>query len=280
MEFDHEKNTTRFIYIFKNTQHFFFLEGNTKQLNTIIWYRTKFSYKISCSLKLQFYSMKNEQVKQMWTWASNSIRGAGPRSFYLYISLVTVVMVTKLVQIATVYLLVQFSDPFLRAPSSLYTTFLLHLHRTRASRIWCCWSFHINLLPKLLGSSCESEKPLLRYHFHINAVRVLVVEHLMWRQQLFLELLYCHAPVCLLSVPIFSLGCFGRLSLSVNQFSSTSAFASRGQRCPRHGFLDCNDLPLSSSYTIMDLGLGPQAQYERWMYVTGPYVSTLYILKI
>ena len=46
---------------------------------------------------------------------------------------------------------------------------------------------HINLLPKLLGSSRESEKPLLRYHFHINVAKMLVVEHLMWRQQLFLE---------------------------------------------------------------------------------------------
>ena len=65
---------------------------------------------------------------------------------------------------------------------------------------------HINLSPKLLGSSCESEKPLLRYHFHINAVGVLVVEHLMWRQQLFLELLYRHAPVCSFVVLIFFFG--------------------------------------------------------------------------
>ena len=65
---------------------------------------------------------------------------------------------------------------------------------------------HINLPPKLLGSNCESEKPLLRYHFHINVARVLVVEHLIWRQQLFLELLYYHAPVCLLAVLIFFLG--------------------------------------------------------------------------
>ena len=65
---------------------------------------------------------------------------------------------------------------------------------------------HINLLPKFLDSSCESKKPLLRYHFHINAFRVLVVEHLMWKQQLFLELLYRHALVCLLAVLIFFLG--------------------------------------------------------------------------
>ena len=67
---------------------------------------------------------------------------------------------------------------------------------------------HLNLLPKLLGSSSESEKPLHRYHFYINAVRVLVVEHLMERQQLFLELLYRHALVCLPAVLIFF---FGRL---------------------------------------------------------------------
>ena len=62
---------------------------------------------------------------------------------------------------------------------------------------------HINLLPKLLGNSCESEKSLLRYYFHINAVKVLVVEYLMWRQQFFLELFYRHAPVCLFVVLIF-----------------------------------------------------------------------------
>ena len=66
--------------------------------------------------------------------------------------------------------------------------------------------FHINLPPKLVGSSCESKKSLLMYHFHINVARVLVVEHLMWRQQFFLEFLYRHATVCLLAVLIFFLG--------------------------------------------------------------------------
>ena len=65
--------------------------------------------------------------------------------------------------------------------------------------------FHINLPPKLVGSSCESEKPLLMYHFHINVAKVLVVEHLMWRQQFFLEFLYRHAPVCILTALIFFL---------------------------------------------------------------------------
>ena len=64
---------------------------------------------------------------------------------------------------------------------------------------------HVNLPPKLLGSSCESEKSLLKHHFHINAAKVLIVEHLMWRQQLFLELLYRHALVCLFAVLIFFL---------------------------------------------------------------------------
>ena len=74
--------------------------------------------------------------------------------------------------------------------------------QVRSAVIGLC---HVNLLPKLLGSSCESEKPLLRYHFHVNAARVLVVEHLIWRQQLFLELLYRHTPMYLLAVLIFFL---------------------------------------------------------------------------
>ena len=38
-----------------------------------------------------------------------------------------------------------------------------------------------------------------------------------------------------------SLKCFGRLSLTVNHCSSTSALASRAQSCPRHSFLGCHD---------------------------------------
>ena len=50
-------------------------------------------------------------------------------------------------------------------------------------------------------------------------------------------------PPCssVLAVFIFSLEFFGRLSLPVNHFSFTSALASRGQGCPRHGFLGCHD---------------------------------------
>ena len=91
-------------------------------------------------------------------------------------------------------------------PYVLLSSFISTTHvQVRFAVVGLC---HINLLSKLLGSSCESEKPLLRYHFHINAARMLVVKHLMWRQQLFMELLYRHAPVCLLTVLIFF---FGRL---------------------------------------------------------------------
>ena len=89
-------------------------------------------------------------------------------------------------------------------PYVLLSSFIstIHVH-VRSVVVGLC---HINLLSKLLGSSYEYEKPLLRYHFHINAARVLVVEHLTWRQQFFLELLYRHAPVCLLAVFIFFFG--------------------------------------------------------------------------
>ena len=112
------------------------------------------------------------------------------------------------------------SDPLfsnLLLPYVLLSSFISTIHvQVRFAVVGLC---HINLLPKLLGSSCESEKPLLRYHFHINAARVLVVKHLMWRQQLFLELLYRHAPVCLFTVLIFF---FGRLWKIV--FASKSLF--------------------------------------------------------
>ena len=99
------------------------------------------------------------------------------------------------------------SDPFfseLLLPYVLLSFFISTIHvQVRFAIVGLC---HINLLPKLLGSSYESEKPLLKYHFHINTARVLIVEHLMWRQQLFLELLYRYALVCLLAILIFFFG--------------------------------------------------------------------------
>ena len=47
---------------------------------------------------------------------------------------------------------------------------------------------------------------MLRSLLQINAARVLAVMHLMWRQQLFLELLYRHAPVFLPVALIFFFG--------------------------------------------------------------------------
>ena len=88
-------------------------------------------------------------------------------------------MVTKLAQIATVFSLIKslirFSELLL--PYILLSSFISTIHvQVRSVIVGLC---HINLPRKLLGSSCESEKSLLRYHFHINAARVLVVEHLM-----------------------------------------------------------------------------------------------------
>ena len=69
---------------------------------------------------------------------------------------------------------------------------------------------------------------------------MLVVEHLIWRQQLFLELLYRYTPVCLLVVLIFFLGVLWKIV-----FDGKSLFfylnQSQGQGCPRHWFLGCHD---------------------------------------
>ena len=55
-----------------------------------------------------------------------------------------------------------------------------------------------------------------------------------------IALLPCSSVLSCCTYP-FSLECFGRLSLLVNHFSSTSALASQGQSCPRYGFLGCHD---------------------------------------
>ena len=111
-------------------------------------------------------------------------------------------MVTKLAHIATVFSLIKSPIHFseLLLPYILLSSISTIHVQVRFIVVGLC---HINLPPKLLGSSCVSEKSLLKHHFHINAVRVLVVEHLMWRQQLFLEFLYRHAPLCSFVVLIF-----------------------------------------------------------------------------
>ena len=112
-------------------------------------------------------------------------------------------MVTKLAKIATVFSLIKspmyFSELLL--PYILLSSFIFTIHvQVKSVDVGLC---HINLPQKLLSSSCESEKSLLRHHFNINEARVLVVEHLIWRQQLFLKLLYCHALVCSFAVLVF-----------------------------------------------------------------------------
>ena len=112
-------------------------------------------------------------------------------------------MVTMLAQIATVFSLIKSPIHFLELllPYILLSSFISTIHvQVRSVVVGLC---HINLPPKILVSSCEFEKSLFRHHFHINAAKVLVVEHLMWRQQLFLELLYRHAPVCSFAVLVF-----------------------------------------------------------------------------
>ena len=56
---------------------------------------------------------------------------------------------------------------------------------------------------------------LFRGPLHINAARVLVVEHLMERQQFFLELFYCHASVYLPAVLVFSFGKLWKIAFAV-----------------------------------------------------------------
>ena len=111
-------------------------------------------------------------------------------------------MVTKLAHIATMFSLIKSPIHFLELllPYILLSSISTIHMQVRSVVVGLC---HINLPPKLLGSSSGYEKSLLKHHFHINAAIVLVVEHLMWRQQLFLELLYHHAPVCSFAVIIF-----------------------------------------------------------------------------
>ena len=76
--------------------------------------------------------------------------------------------------------------------------------------------------------SWGSQATLFRGLLYINAVKVLVVEHLMGRQQLFLELLYCYASMCLPIVLILFFGRFWKIA-----FASKSLFFYLGLGQPR-----------------------------------------------
>ena len=95
------------------------------------------------------------------------------------------------------------SDPFLMEGLSHYIVL------SEPSWSHTCWSSkplfeYLSHQTPLFGFLCVvvAKAALFRGLLHINAARVLVLEHLMWRQQLFLKLLYRHAPVCLLAILI------------------------------------------------------------------------------
>ena len=77
----------------------------------------------------------------------------------------------------------------------------------------------------------------------------------------------------------FFLECFERLSLPVNHFSSTSALASRGQVKIVLGMVSWVAM-ITTVFFICDYGPrhGPQAQYKRWVHITGLYDPTIVIL--
>ena len=181
-------------------------------------------------------------------------------------------MVTKLVQIAIVVSLVKSPIHFLE----LLLPYIISsfICRPDLSFVGLC---HINLPPKLLGSSCESEKSLLRHYFHINAARLLVVEYLMWRQHLFLELLYYHAPGCSFAVLVFEV-------LQKDVFDGKSLFFHLSLGWPRIGLSSAASwaIMIIATFFVCDYGpwRGPQAQYKRWMQIDGLYDPTISIANV
>ena len=115
-------------------------------------------------------------------------------------------MVTNMAQKATVLCLTNFPSLLhggsLILYSYIWTILILHL-----LIIWATtWVLVLSDTPSGLLWVEVAKATLFRGFLHINAARVLVVEHLMRRQQFFLELLYRHALVCLPVVLIFFSG--------------------------------------------------------------------------
>ena len=117
-------------------------------------------------------------------------------------------MVTNMAQTGTVLSLINFRSPLhgesLIFYSSIWTILILYLLIIYATS----WVLVPSDTPSGLLWVGVAKAALFRGLLHINAARVLVMEHLMGRQQLFLELLYRHAPMCLPAILIFL---FGRL---------------------------------------------------------------------
>ena len=117
-------------------------------------------------------------------------------------------MVTNMAQTGTVLSLINFWSPLhgesLILYSSIWTILILYLLIIYATS----WVLVPSDTPSGLLWVGVAKAALFRGLLHINAARVLVMEHLIGRQQLFLELLYRYAPMCLPAILIFF---FGRL---------------------------------------------------------------------
>ena len=79
---------------------------------------------------------------------------------------------------------------------------------------------------------------MFRYHLHINAARELAVVHLMWKQQLSLEILYDHVLSYSPVVLIFSYEMVWKVAFVGKTLLRTSALVNQGRVHPRR-FLDC-----------------------------------------
>ena len=114
-------------------------------------------------------------------------------------------MVTNMAQTATVLSLTNFWSPLREGSlilySSIWIILIIHLLIIKATT----WVFVPSNTPSGLLWVEVTKAGLFRGLLHINMAKVLVVEHLMRRQQLFLKLLYRYVSVCSLTVLIFFL---------------------------------------------------------------------------
>ena len=107
---------------------------------------------------------------------------------------------------AKVLSLTNFDSPLYGGPLTLYSSIWIILILYLLIIYATTWV----LVPSDTFSSLlwvgVAKATLFKGPLHINAPRVLVVEHLMGKQQLFLELFYRHASVCLHVILVFSFG--------------------------------------------------------------------------
>ena len=134
----------------------------------------------------------------------------------------------------------QFLDPSLSLPSSYFILSLpFHICLPRVDQSVGVDPCHISTFLKSLESSCKVErKPLFRYYFLTNTARELATEHLMWWQQLSLEIF--HGFPLSYSFIIFILihGMIQNITLKGRPHPLTSALLNRGGIPPRTTLLD------------------------------------------